>query len=328
MVLADLEAVEQLAAAGRHADLVAFVDARPGGLDGVIASPTLALLYGTACARLGKLADGDRWVALALRRSVDRGDRAIEVRALNVRGAIALERGDLERAATHLRNGLAEATRLGDHATVGRCSNNLGIIASVRGDLGDAVGAFTMAQAAFDQAGNRRGVAETHHNLAIAYREQGAMERALEEADHAVDTAREVGDPALVAQSIAGRAEVRVTADPAMARREAERAVELHHELGDVVGESEDMRVQALALAAEGGSDAAEQLLREVMRRARLHGRPLLAATAGRDLGQVLFDAGRTREAVEVARTAREEFFNLGALAEQRKLDRWLASHA
>lgn len=325
-MLMDLRTVEQLAAEGRYADLVAYVEGRQSLGEALEGSPTLALLYGTAHARLGRLAEGDRWVALALQRARERGDRAIEVRALNARGAIALEGGRLDEAAEHFRRALAGASDQGDHATMGRCANNLGIIASVRGDHAGAVGSYTMAQAAFGRAGYRRGIVDTHHNLAIAYREQGQLERALAEAERAVEVSHEVGDPGLAAQSLAGRAEIRASmGDAAMARREAEAALAAHRETGDVVGESEDLRVLAAARAADGETDEPVRLLREVIGRAKAHARPLLAATAERDLARVLEHAGKREEALQSAAVARDEFAELGAIGERQKIEQWMA---
>src|SRR3970040_1669855 len=97
-MLLDLQTIEQLSAEGRYPNLVAYVEGRESLVEARGGSPTLALLYGTAQARLGQLAEGDRWVTVALQRARERGDRAIEVRALNVRGAIALESGRLDDA--------------------------------------------------------------------------------------------------------------------------------------------------------------------------------------------------------------------------------------
>ncbi len=325
--LTELRTVEQLATEGRFAELVAYVEGQRSLTEALNGSPTLALLYGTAHARLGQLAEGERWVAVALERARERGDRAIEVRALNVQGAIALESGRLDDASGLFRRALDEAGKLGDHASMGRCANNLGIIASMRGDHAAAVGSYTMAQAAFQRAGYRRGVVDTHHNLAIAHREQGQLDLALAEAERAVEVAREVGDAGLSAQSLAGRAEIRATmGDAAMARREAETALAAHRELRDVVGESEDLRVLAVACAADGQRDEPARLLREVIERAQAHGRPFLAATAHRDLASVLEGAGMREEALQSAAAARDGFSELGAVGERKKLEQWLAA--
>jgi len=292
---------------GQHAALLKLLSGRPE--QELAASPTLALLCGIAHARLGRHADAARWVELAARRARERGDRAVEARALNARGAIALESGRVDEAAEHFMHALIEARRDGDHATVGRASNNLGVVANLQGDYGRAVGSFTMALAAFEQAGMSRGIAEARHNLARSHRERGDLARALEAADEAVREADGAGDFALAAQTRAGRAEVRIqSGEIAIGLREVGLALQKHKDLGDVVGEAEDLRVIALALARGDQPDEAEPLLRTVIERAEQHGRPLLAAEARRDLARLLSQRRRSGDARDMALAARATF--------------------
>jgi tetratricopeptide (TPR) repeat protein len=294
----------------------------------VAESPTLALLFGSACARLGRDDEAQRWVGIALARARERGDRQVQARALNLSGAVAFEMGRIDDAAQYFTQALAEAEREGDPAMVGRCSNNLGIIASLRGDHGRAVGSYTMALAAFQQAGLRAGVAETLNNLAIAYRDQAEAEKALQTADQAVREATEAGDLRLVALTQAGRAEIRLLAgEAALSRRETEHAISLHRDVGDVVGEAYDLRVLAGALAALGEEAEAERILRDIIQRAEALGRPHLAALAERDLARLcLTRLGREHEASDLARRARARFMKLGAEAEVRALDQLTAT--
>jgi tetratricopeptide (TPR) repeat protein len=316
-----LTRVRELAESGQHAAVVEYLNDEPRGT--LEQSPTLALVYGIAQARLGRHEDGARWVGAALERSRERGDRSIEARALNVAGAIALEAGRVDEAAEHFTRALDVAERNGDHATVGRCSNNLGVIANLRGDHGSAVGSYTMALAAFQRAGWRAGVAEVLHNLAIAYRDRGNLSTALETAERAVHEADVAGDLALAAQTRGGRAEIRLAmGDADVARVEVERSLALHRRVGNVVGEAEDLRVLAGALAARGQMDEVEQMFLDVVARAEAHERPLLAAQAERDLARALIRNGRAAEAREYARRARVRFKQLGAEAEVAKLDK------
>ena len=320
-IVLKINTAQQLAREGRHAAALEYLSAMPA--EEIEASPTLALLFGIAHARSGSHATGVRWVTTALSGSRKRHDRAIEARALNVSGAIALDAGRIEEATTCFRHSLLEAERQLDHATVGRCSNNLGIIANLTGEYGRAVGSYTMALAAFQQSGYRVGIAQVLHNLTITYREQGNLVQALETADRAVAEAGAAGDLALAAQTRMGRAEVRLLAgDPALAQREVERALEAHRKLEDVVGIAEGTRVLANALAAQGEREEAMPLLREVIARADQLGRPLLAAQAGRDLARLLLESDRRDDAVVEARRSRVRFKGLGAEAEVRRLDR------
>ncbi len=314
-----LRKAQSLAATGQHAAVVALLGARPA--EETERSPSLALLLGIANARLGENAKAEGWIDVALRGARARGDRATEMRALNVSGALALERGRVDDAARFVALALAEAERVGDHATVGRCSNNLGIIANMRGDFGRAIGSYTSALAAFQRAGLKVGIAEALHNLAITYREQGDFGKGLETADRAVEEAQASGDRRLTALARGGRAELRLAAgEAAVARREIEQVMELRRTIGDVVGEAEDRRVWAGTLAASGNGTQAEATLREVAAIAEERGRPLLAANAQRDLARLLTDQGRVGEAIDLVDQAISVYERLGAEAEAHKL--------
>ena len=314
-----IDKAQQLAAAGRHAEVVEYLGAQERSE--LADSPSLALLYGTAQARLGLHEEGLQWLDRALDQSRKRHEPAVERHALNARGAIALVSGRIDEAADYFTQGLMAASRDADSATTGRCSNNLGVISSLRGRHAEAIGSWEIAVAAFDQAGLRRGVAECHHNLGIAYREQGALDRALGEADRAVAEAEAAGDRTLCALTLRGRVEIRMArGERELAQGDLNRVREARSRLLDTVGEAEDLRVAAALLAAEGQLAAAERGLREVIGRAEPHGRPQLLAEATRDLAIVLLRGGRTAEAQSAARTAKAIFTRLGAEGEIRNL--------
>src|SRR2546430_17294604 len=83
-----VDTAQQLAAAGHHAEVVAYLGAR--GRSELEDSPSLALLYGTAQARLGLHEQGARWLHLALDPARERRAGAGEGRALHGRGGAAL----------------------------------------------------------------------------------------------------------------------------------------------------------------------------------------------------------------------------------------------
>jgi tetratricopeptide (TPR) repeat protein len=250
------------------------------------------------------------------------GDRTLEVRGLNVCGAIALERGGMGEATNFFTRAQEEAMQDNDMATLGRCANNLGIIANMQGDYGRAVGAYTRAIAAYQKASFPRGIAESQHNLGITYREQGRLDDAMQAADAAVREAERLGDRRLKAQALAGRAEIQVLrGEPELAIREAKRAVVVHRDLKDAVHETEDLRILAVALGRAGQKRDAEAMLREVIARATKHERPLLVAMAQRDLAYLLAREGEGAAATEAAQAARATLDRLGAKVEAEQLD-------
>src|SRR5216110_1481473 len=316
-----IDKARELAAAGRHTEVIAYLGAREA--NELEQSPDLALLYGTAHARIGRHDKGRRWLEVALDEACKRNEQAIEGRALNARGAVALVSGRLDEAADYCTRALMVASRDSDVATAGRCSNNLGIISHLRGRHAEAIGSWEIARAAFDRAGWRQGVGECHHNLGITYREQGAFDRALAEANQAVAEAEASGDHTLWALTLRGRAEIHVSrGELQLARRELDQVRDLRIGVPDSADEAEDARVVASQLVADGQWAAAEAVLREVIERAEADERPLLQAEAMRDLSRVLRGTGRHADAQTAARTARAIFTRLGADGELRNLAR------
>jgi len=314
-----VEKARQLAAAGHHAEVVEYLGAQAERE--LEDSPSLALMYGTAHARLGRHDEGLRWLDTALDQARKRDEQAVERHALNARGAVALVSGRIDEAADYFTQALMAASRDGDLVTTGRCSNNLGIISHLRGRHAEAIGSWEIALAAFERAGLQQGVAECHHNLGITYKEQGALDRALAEADWAIAQAEAAGDTTLRALALRGRAEIRVArGELDAARQDMDQVRELRGYVPNSICDAEDLRVVAMVRTAEGDLAAAERALREVIQRAEVHRRPHLQAEATRDLAIVLRGAGRSVEAQAAARAAKAIFAQLGAEREIRNL--------
>src|SRR2546430_2441373 len=126
-----VDKAQQLAAAGQHAEVVALLATRER--TELEDSPNLALLYGTAQARLGRHDEGTRWLDLALDQARKGSDDAVERRALNARGAAALVSGPIDAAADFFTQALIRASRDGGFSMTGRLSHNLGIISKLSG---------------------------------------------------------------------------------------------------------------------------------------------------------------------------------------------------
>ncbi len=313
---------QQLAAAGYDEALVEYLGSREAAE--IENSPGLALLYGTAHARLGRHVEGLRWLDIALQGARQRDERAVERRALNARGAMALVSGRLGESAEYFTQGLMVAGRDGDVEMTGRCSNNLAIVSHLLGRHAEAIGSWQIALAAFQRAGRRKGVGECRNNLCISYREQGEVDRSLAEADQAVAEARAAGDGSLWAMALRVRAETRVRrGDLALAREGLDQVSEIRGRIPNRLERAEDLRVEAAWLAASGQLEAAERALRAVIDGLEAHLRPQLLAEATRDLAVLLSREGRTAEAQVAARAAQALFTDMGAEGEIRRL----ASH-
>ena len=323
--LEQLNKAIELSEAGKHFAVVDYLSkCSPEEIE---QSPTLALLLGSAHARLGKHVEGQRLVEVALATARERGDRLTELRALNARGAIALATGRVDEAEEFFTRGADAAKRQGDHATVGRCFNNLGIIEHYRGRYDEALSSYNLAQAAFQQAGSKHGVAEAEHNVGITYRDRGELDQAFKQSNRAVEHAKETGDRSLHALALAVQAEIRaLSGDADLARLDIDEALEVHRQLDDEPAETGDLRILARVVATAGDPTEAERLLGDVIRRSEDEQRPRITAAATRDLAGLLASSLRDREALETARAARVLYDGFGAHAEIKKLDELIAN--
>src|SRR5438093_2092037 len=103
-----VDKARQLAAAGHHAEVVQYLGEREESE--LEASTSVALLYGTAQARLGHHDEGLRWLELALDRARKGDEQGVERQALNARGAIALVSGGIDEAADYFTQCLMAAS--------------------------------------------------------------------------------------------------------------------------------------------------------------------------------------------------------------------------
>src|SRR5437660_8715239 len=89
----------------------------------------------------------------------------------------------------------------------------------------------------------------------------------------------------------------------------------------DGVREMGVLRIVAVGRGVVGGLRDAEEMLRAVIARATQHDRPLLVASAQRDLASLLHRIGDRPAATVMAQAARVTFDRLGATAQIAKLD-------
>src|SRR3989442_14768199 len=119
-----VERARELAAAGHHAEVIEYLGAQKRS--DLADSPTLALLYGTAQARLGCHDEGLRWLDLALEEARRREEPAGEGQGLNGRGGVAVGRGRVDEGGGQFNKAPSNPRREGGIALTGRCSEKLG----------------------------------------------------------------------------------------------------------------------------------------------------------------------------------------------------------
>ena len=217
-----------------------------------------ALNAATAAMRAGRTHEAAHLVGDALTYFRERADADGQMRATNLAGAIAFEHGRLADAERDFGEALEIARRIGDTLMAARASNNLATVAHLQGRPEAALSLYRGALLSYQRLGDRRGAAETWHNLALTFRQIPDLRQADDAAVEAVRHAELVGDPALIALTLLGRAEVDLERrDFELAARQIARARELAGKAGDRLGVAEARRLGALLAYRQGDFAAA-----------------------------------------------------------------------
>jgi tetratricopeptide (TPR) repeat protein len=260
--------------------------------------PDVQLLAATAATRLGDLRLGAALAEAAIERFRRRADDDGYMRALNLLGVNAFERGELERAESCFTTALGLARTLNDTVMTARVSNNLASLADLRGDSLAALSLYRNSLLSYQRLGDRRGAAESYHNLGIVFRQMGEWHDAEASSAQAVRHAELVGEPTLLGIAVMGRAEINLhRGDLDLAGQELGWAGKLASESGDELGLVEWGRLQALLHLAVGQYDAAAREA-ETARATAVHARAsVLQAECAAAAARALKALGRTAEA-------------------------------
>ena len=300
-----------LLGAGRYRDVVSSWLAAPTA---EARRSEALLLVATASMRLGDVVQAGQLAEESAEGFRLRADQDGRLRALNLLGAVAFERGALDDAASRFEMARALARQLGDTLFDAHAANNLASVAHLRGDAVTALSLYRAALLGYQRLGDRRGIAQTYHNLGLAFRELGAWQDADEATVQALRHARMVEDAALAALAVTGRAELDVARGALdVAVRELDRASELAVQAGDQIGIAEIGRVRALVALQRNDARAALSEARAAGTMAESQGSALLVAECAAAEALALRRLAQRDEAEASRQRAIDGFARLGA---------------
>lgn len=318
-------ALRDLVAAGRFQEaLEAFGTGSGASLD---REPGMLLLAAKAATRVGRLDLAATLAARALEEFTSKADADGRLQTTNLLGAIAFERGFIADAEHHFGQALLLAQELDDSLVAARASNNLASVAHLRGRPDLALSLYRSAMLSYQRLGDRRGTAETYHNLGLTFRDMAALGDADDAATEAVRHASMVGEKALMALTLMGRAEVHLAKDDVrLAGSELEQAWKFATEAGDELGTAEVGRLRALVALEEGKFAEAHRAAEAARTIAAGYGSTLLQAESAMASARALHALGDVPAMAERRDEAKHLFESLGAKALLDELERVLPS--
>ncbi len=303
--------LRQLVEAGRFREAL---DAQARWGPEATGQPEVELLSATAATRIGEYGLGVTHAEAALDQFRRRADSDGRMRAMNLLGAIAFEQGRLDDAERCFGEALDQARVLEDTRMAAHASNNLASVAHLQNRPDLALSLYRSALLEYQRLGDRRGTAQTYHNLGLAFRQRADWEEADASSLQAVRHAEEVGDPALLALAVLGRAEIDLLRNElGLAERELTRAEQLIQEAGDEVGLADSGRLRGLLALRQGDPAGAERAARAARAVAERIGSVQVMAECTAVLATALHRLGRETESAPFRVEARAIFTRLGA---------------
>ena len=155
------------------------------------------------------------------------------VGALRNLGGVYGRRGETERAAAALRQGVALGERVGNAEELAACLLNLGMVELRRGAIDEAIECDLRAIDELERMGHESGRVNGYANLASALARAGRFDEAMASSERTLELARRLDDRFAVADSYLTQATVHLArGEPATATPLAEEAARLFDELG------------------------------------------------------------------------------------------------
>lgn len=287
--------------------------ATPGSPEGLVRAARDA-------ARRGSLREADELATDAADRI---GPGSIEAAQLaNIRGGIAFELGELDRAEGWFEQAMWLAGEREDPLLAAKATTNLGSIAHLRGKVVLAGSLYQSALEVYLREDDMVGIARSEHNLGVVERELGDMERAAEHATRAVTAARQTEDTSLVSLTLLGSAETAVKRGEAeQARRTLSAARAIADLAEDALGLAEAARLEALLSYVAGRYGAALRGAAGGYQAAMRLKAPYLAGECAFLAAQTCRRLGRRRVADRFRRRAEDLFRTVGAIAALRRVE-------
>ncbi len=315
--------LRELLRAGRFADVLAAFRTADGDL--VRRRPELRLIAATAATRLGELESAEQLARSALDGFSARCDLDGRMRALNLLGVVAFERGRPGEAEAAFSEVLDLARELADTQVEARACNNLASVSHLRGRAPDAVSLYRGALLSYQRVGDRRGAAETFHNLGHVFRHMAAWREADDAVAEALRHAEAVNERSLLAITALGQAELHVDrGDLSLAAQVLDQAARLAAGAGDEISAAEVRRIRGLAALRLGDAETAVREAGAAHTAAVANDVALLRAESAVVLALALRRLGDPDTAELRRREAQQIFEELGAVAfAERLAEEW-----
>lgn len=217
--------------------------------------------------------------------------------AINLRGIIHWQRGELDAAQTLYRQALDIAHRVSDTRLAAMAAQNIGVVANVRGDFTNAMHYYRTSLNGYRSLGLPRDVFIVQNNLGRLYTEQkkwDEAERAYDEALHIATALGELSGATMIDVNVA-EMWVRRGEYP-RAREACDRAMQRASNAGDEHADAEAYKIYGIIEREAGHYSEAEQHFARAEEGARRRQDVLVLAQIAHERAELFRRQGRNRD--------------------------------
>jgi tetratricopeptide (TPR) repeat protein len=174
-------------------------------------------------------------------------DNKGEAKCENIKGSIYGEMGDVDKARTHLLNGLSLIDPEKDLEMAASFETNIGIVENIIGNAPDSIRHLNKAMSIYKQLEYKKNEAEVNLNIGLVYLESGMPETAITVFDEGISTAKENRLMSVLCLFYLAKSQALIQMNTLYYATEfADKALELSHYLDDKLTLADLYRVKGI----------------------------------------------------------------------------------
>lgn len=290
-----------------------------------LSDPEIPYLYALALYRCGDYEKS--WPVLQKLDVIcqNRGKDRLHCRRMLLKGALYVERGELDLAEAYFSDALFIAAAKDYRPQIAIAIMNLGVIRSIRCEWDEAIAALERAIVAHQQLGSLYNLASAHYDLGMTFREVGNYSEANEHLDVASAFFRQHGSPLEIAYAAFERALVmKAIGDFDPAESTIRHAIETLVPPRPMRCEAEGLRALGIVLIEKGELAKAQRSLQRSLELAAATGAKMLEAEIHEELAVISFSLGASHRVETHVKRASYIYRTMGAdLRAERILERF-----
>ena len=230
----------------------------------------------------------------------------------NMLGTFYGERGEFNKAETHLMQALNYLSVEDDLSSRAMIFTNLGIIKTINKDYEKAIWNYKNAAEAFNKLNDTRRLARVFHNVGMLYTKMESFDAALDEFNKCITLSLENDYISNCAVAYIGKAYIYVKLkNQALADAYTDKAMELAYNLNDTLSIADIYRIKGMIQNDLNNFELSEEMFENSIRLNRDTESKLNEAESSIQMGELLKKRNRSIEAKPYLETAQTFFYGL-----------------